>query len=154
MEERIMKITKYVAPVSPLDAVFDRLGFGLPAIDRFFGEASDVGEEGWSAVRLPRTNIRETDDSYVFTMEMPGLSRQNVEVNIEGDTLVVKGEKTEQSEEKGLLRREYRASRFERTFTVGNAIDRDHVKAKMEEGILTVTLPKSAEKVGRKIDVA
>lgn len=149
-----MKITKYVAPVSPLDAVFDRLGFGLPQIDRYFGDANDAAEEGWSAVRLPRTNIRETDDSYLFTMEMPGLSRQNVEVNIEGDTLVVKGEKTEQSEDKGLLRREYRATRFERTFTVGNAIDRDNVKAKMEDGILTVTLPKSAEKVGRKIDVA
>jgi HSP20 family protein len=149
-----MKITKYVAPVSPLDAVFDRLGFGLPAIDRFLGDASGAAEEGWNAVRLPRTNIRETDDSYIFSMELPGLNRQNVEVNIEGDTLVIKGEKSEQSEEKGLLRREYRATRFERTFTVGNAIERDHVKAKMEDGVLTVTLPKSAEKVGRKIDVA
>lgn len=148
-----MKITKYVAPVSPLDAVFDRLGFGLPAIDRFFGDVAAT-EEGWAAVRLPRTNVHETEDAYVFTMEMPGLSRQNVEVNIEGDTLVVKGEKSEQSEEKGLLRREYRASRFERTFTVGDAIDRERVKAKMEDGILTVTLPKSPEKVGRKIDVA
>lgn len=148
-----MKITKYVAPVSPLDAVFDRLGFGLPAIDRFFGETGAT-EEGWTAVRLPRTNVHESEDSYIFTMEMPGLGRQHIEVNIEGDTLVVKGEKSEQSEEKGLLRREYRASRFERTFNVGNAIDRERVKAKMEDGILTVTLPKSPEKVGRKIDVA
>ena len=46
------------------------------------------------------------------------------------------------------------ATRFERTFHVGNAFDRDQVRAKMEDGILTVTLPKSAEKVGRKIDVA
>ncbi len=149
-----MKITKYVAPVSPLDAVFDRLGFGLPAIDRFFGETGELDENAWSAVRLPRTNIRETDDAYLFTMEMPGLGRQDVDVNIEGDTLVIKGGKSETSEDKGLLRREYRATRFERTFTVGNAIDREHVKAKMEDGILTVTLPKSAEKVGRKIDVA
>ena len=87
-------------------------------------------------------------------MEMPGLTRENIEVNIEGDTLLVKGERTEKHEEKGYLRREYRAARFERTFNVGAGIDREKVKAKMEDGILTVTLPKSPEKVGRKIDVA
>ena len=161
-----MKVTKYVTPASSLDAVFDRLGFGLPAIDRFFGDFGPANGEGWSAVRVPRTNIHETDSAFVFTMEMPGLSRQDIDVNIEGETLVIKGGKSEQStgpsaekspqksEEKGLLRREYRATRFERTFHVGNAIDRDQVRAKMEDGILTVTLPKSAEKAGRKIDVA
>jgi len=152
-----MKITKYVTPVSQLDAVFDRLGLGLPAVDRFFSETSSSADSAWSSARLPRTNIRETDDAYVFTMEMPGLSREQVEVNIEGDTLIIKGEKSEKSEpadEKGLLRREYRATRFERTFGVGDSIDREQVRAKMENGILTVTLPKVAEKVGRKIDVA
>ena len=157
-----MKVTKYVTPASSLDAVFDRLGFGLPAIDRFFGDFGPASGEGWSAVRVPRTNIHETDSAFVFTMEMPGLGRQDIDVNIEGDTLVIKGGKSEQSpenspqksEEKGLLRREYRATRFERTFHVGNGFDRDQVRAKMEDGILTVTLPKSAEKAGRKIDVA
>lgn len=147
-----MKITKYVAPVGPFDAVFDRLGWGLPALDRLFNESN--GGESWAAVRLPRTNVHETDDAFLFTMEMPGLSRENVEINLEGDTLVVKGEKSDESEAKGLVRREYQAMRFERTFTVGNAIDREKVKAKMENGILTVTLPKTAERVGRKIDVA
>jgi HSP20 family protein len=147
-----MKITKYVAPASPFDAVFDRLGWGLPALDRLFSESN--GGESWASVRLPRTNVQETDDAFLFTMEMPGLARENVEINLEGDTLVVKGEKSDQSEEKGLVRREYQATRFERTFNVGNAIDRDKVKAKMENGILTVTLPKNPERVGRKIDVA
>lgn len=147
-----MKITKYVAPASPFDAVFDRLGWGLPALDRLFTESN--GGESWTSVRLPRTNVHETDDAFHFTMEMPGLARENVEINLEGDILIVKGEKSEQSEEKGLVRREYQATHFERTFNVGNAIDRDKVKAKMENGILTVTLPKTAERVGRKIDVA
>lgn len=147
-----MKITKYVAPASPFDAVIDRLGWGLPALDRLFSESN--GNENWTAVRLPRTNVHETDDAFVFTMEMPGLGRENVEINLEGDTLVIKGERAQQSEEKGVVRREYQATRFERTFHIGNAVDREHVKAKMEDGILTVTLPKTAEKVGRKIDVA
>ena len=147
-----MKITKYVAPVSPLDAVIDRLGWGLPALDRLFSESN--GGEGWTSVRLPRTNVHEADDAFIFTMEMPGLSRENVEINLEGDTLVVKGEKSVQSEDKGLVRREYQSTRFERTFHVGDTIDRDKVKAKMTDGILTVTLPKTPERVGRKIDVA
>src|SRR5262245_41928335 len=138
MKEKAMKITKYVTPASQLDAVFDRLGFGLPSVDRFFAEVGSP--DATSPARLPRTNIREEDSAYVFTMEMPGLSREHVEVNIEGDTLVVKGEKTETSEksettepagDKGLLRREFRATRFERTFTVGDAIDRERVRAKM-----------------------
>ena len=150
-----MKITKYVAPVSPFDAVIDRLGWGLPALDRLFSESN--GGESWTSVRLPRTNVRETDDAFVFTMEMPGLGRENVEISLEGDTLVVKGEKSdksEQSEDKGVVRREYQSTRFERTFHVGDAIDRGKVKAKMTDGILTVTLPKTPERVGRKIDVA
>lgn len=147
-----MKITKYVAPVNPFDSVFERVGWGLPALDRLFNESN--GGESWTAVRLPRTNVHETDDAFLFTLEMPGLNRENVEINLEGDTLVIKGEKSEQSEDEGLVRREYQAARFERTFSVGNEIDRDKVKAKMENGILTVTLPKSAERVGRKIDVA
>jgi HSP20 family protein len=147
-----MKITKYVAPVSPFDAVFDRLGWGLPTLDRLFSESN--GGESWTSVRLPRTNVRETDDAFVFTMEMPGLGRENVEIDLEGDTLVVKGEKAEQSEDKGLVRREYQSTRFERTFRVGDGIDRDGVKAKMVDGILTVTLPKTPERVGRKIDIA
>jgi len=146
-----MKITKYENPITPFDAVFDRLNWGFPMLDRFLTEGD--GEEAWAAVRMPRTNVQETDSAFIFSMEMPGLTRQDVEVNIEGDTLIVKGEKSEKKEEKGLLRREYRAARFERTFNVAG-IDRDQVAARMEDGILFVTLPKTPGKIGKKIDVA
>ena len=68
-----MKITKYVTPASPIDAVFDRLGLGL---SRSFGELETNGSTGWTAVRLPRTQVAETNDAYLFTLEMPGLSRE------------------------------------------------------------------------------
>ena len=146
-----MKIVKYENPVTPFEAIFDRLNWGFPMLDRFLTESD--GEEAFAAVRLPRTNLQETDDAFVFSMEMPGLTRQDIEVNIEGDTLIVKGEKSEKKEEKGLLRREYRSARFERTFNV-TGVDRENVKAKMENGVLIVTLPKTPEKIGKKIDVA
>jgi len=147
-----MKLVKYETPATTIDRLFDRLNWGFPTLDRVFNDV-ESSEEGWAAIRLPRTNIQETEDSFVFSMEMPGLDKKDVSVNIEGDTLIVRGEKVEKHEEKGLIRREYRSARFERSFNV-NGINRDGVKAKMENGILSVTLPKTPEKVGRKSDIA
>ncbi len=146
-----MKLMKYESPATPIDRLFDRLNWGFP-LERVFGDA-ESSEEGWASIRLPRTNIAELDDAFVFSMEMPGLDKQDVSVNIEGETLIVRGEKSEQHEEKGLIRREYRSTKFERSFNV-NGINRDAVKAKMENGILSVTLPKALDKVGKKVEIA
>jgi HSP20 family protein len=135
------------------DSLFDTWNRGLfPALTRTWDvEASDE-----AALRLPRTNVEEREDSYVFTMEMPGVAKKEVEVSLENDTLTIKGEKVEESEEKedkGFLRREIRSARFERSFSLGNEVDRENIKAKMADGILTITVAKKDEKVGRKVDV-
>lgn len=144
-----MKLIKYDNQVSPFDAIFERFN-QLPSFDRTWPEF----ENGTAlSTRLPRTNVQETDDAYVLTLEMPGLSKENIEVNFEDDQLVVKGEKSEQKEDKGVVRREYHSTRYERSFHV-NGVNRDKVSARMENGILHVTLPKTAERLGRKIDVA
>lgn len=147
---KLIRRENQISPyVSPLDAIFERLNWGLPTLDH-------LDENGQLSTRLPRTNVQETDDAYVLELEMPGLSKGDVEVNFENDTLIVKGEKKEQTENKdkgGVVRREYHTMRYERSFNV-HGVDRDHVSAKMEDGILFVTLPKSAERLGRKIDVS
>ncbi|MDH3197003.1 MAG: Hsp20/alpha crystallin family protein [Candidatus Krumholzibacteria bacterium] len=146
-----MTLIKY-RPLDTMDTFFDRMNRELwPGLDRLWN-----GEQDGEVARTPRTNIVEHEDHFVVTMEMPGLSKQDVEVGIEGDVLIVKGgrEQEQKSEEKGIVRREFRSARFERSFTVGKDVDPDQVKAGMENGILTVTLPKRAEKVGRRIDIA
>ena len=91
-----MKLVKYQRPFGALDTLFDSLNGGFfPA----FSSSVDDSEE--PNLRLPRTNIEETDDSYVITMEMPGLSRKDIEVSLENDKLSVKGERVEKSEEEG-----------------------------------------------------
>lgn len=147
-----MRLTKWT-PLTPIDTVFDRMNWGFPALEKFFEDMTP--SEGSSVLRLPRTNIRETDSDYVFTMEMPGVSKNEVEVHVEGDSLVIKGgHEEEKHDEKGVIRREFRSTRYERTFTIGTDIDREKIKAGMENGVLTVTLPKSAAKVGRKVEVS
>lgn len=145
---KLVKRDNQLSPyVSPLDAIFERLNWGLPTLD--FENAG-----GQLSTRLPRTNVQETDDTYVLALEMPGLNKGDVEVNFENDTLIIKGDKkTETTEEKGVVRREYHTMSYERSFNV-HGVDRDNVSAKMENGILYVTLPKSPERLGRKIDVS
>lgn len=148
-----MTLVKYRRPYGMFDGLFDSWNRGLfPALSRSCGvEASDM-----EALRLPRTNVEEKEDSYVFTMEMPGLVKKDVEVSLENDTLTVKGERVEKSEEKedkGFLRREIRSSKFERNFSLGKEVEQENIKARMEDGILTITVPKKDEKVGRRVDV-
>jgi HSP20 family protein len=145
-----MKLVKYHKPYNMFDELFGDLSRG-------FFPASACGVDSTEkapGLRLPRTNIEENDDGYTLTMEMPGLAKKDVEVSVEKDTLTVKGEKSEKTEEKdGWLRREIRSSSFERSFSLGSEVGAENIKAKMSDGILVITLPKVAEKVGRKVDV-
>jgi HSP20 family protein len=148
----IMKLVKYHRPFGAFDGLFEGLNSGLfPAFPRMYGE--DVASDS-PPQRLPRTNIEETEKEFVFTMEMPGLTKKDVEVSVENETLTVSGEKkVEKEEKKGWLRREIRSMRFERSFSLGNEVDLEKITAKMEDGVLFITLPKKTEKVGRKVDV-
>jgi HSP20 family protein len=147
-----MKLVKYTHQ-SPLDTLFDHFNWGLfPTL--FHNGGTDVEAPEEEALRLPRTNIAEVDGGFELTVEMPGLSKQDVEVSVEGDTLTIKGGKTVEKEGKGWLRREIRSTKFERSFSLGDGVDAEKIKASMENGILTLSLPKSADKVGRKVDVS
>ena len=148
-----MKLVKYVNG-APIETALDRL-WNFPSLDRFFDLDTTSGEAE-AATRSPRTNIRETDESYEFTLEMPGLTKEDIELAIEKDRLVVRGGSESKTEEntKDLVRREFRSSRYERSFGIGNGIDREKISAKLENGVLTVTVPKAAAHVGRRIEIA
>jgi len=151
-----MFITRY-KPRTELDRYFNR-GWTFPSLFREFLESEADREDEVSPHRLPLTNVTETEDAYVFSMEMPGITKDNVDVSVEGDRLIVKGvsesKSEEKSEEKGFIRREYHSTHFERSFSLGNEVDAERVSAKMRDGVLTVSLSKKKEKVGRKVDVA
>jgi HSP20 family protein len=133
-----MFMTKYSRTASP-DTVFNTLG-------SCFG---DVPE----AHRLPRTNIQEVDKSYVLTMEMPGVEKKDIDVSIENDQITISAESSEAAESKEFIRREIRSAKFRRSFTLGDGIDRGKIVAKLDNGVLTVELPRSEKSVGRKVNI-
>src|SRR5512137_2182491 len=101
----------------------------------------------------PEVNIFETSDGYVLEAEMPGVSKEGLEVTLEGNEMTILGHrKTEQVPGQSLYRERTLAD-YRRVFELDPAIDTAKIAAKMEQGVLTLTLPKSERVKPRKIVV-
>lgn len=94
-----------------------------------------------------RTDIRETDTSYELDIELPGFEKSEIKVSLENGHLTVGAEKTEKEEHKSAryLRKECRVS-CRRSYYVGEDVEQENVKARYENGILFLTVPKTQPK--------
>ncbi len=106
---------------------------------------------GW----LPAVDIRETDDTFEFTAELPGLGKDDVHITIEDKVLTLSGERAWNEEEnKNSYHRVERAyGSFSRSFTLPSTVDADKVAAKFEHGLLTISVPKAEEVKPRQIKI-
>ncbi len=103
---------------------------------------------------IPPVDIYETEGDYVIVADMPGVSKENVEVNLENGVLEILGHAAEKDEAQNHLKyREYRLYDYRRTFNVGGDVNEAGITAKAENGVLTVTLPKREEAKPRKIEI-
>ncbi len=95
----------------------------------------------------PRVNIVETKEAHLLEFAVPGFEKNNFSINVEGDQLTVSGElgEKEESEDKNYTRKEFSYTNFKRPFTLPQTVEKDSIKAKYENGILTVILPKKEE---------
>jgi HSP20 family protein len=100
------------------------------------------------------TDIYETDDALTVVMEIPGVEKKDVEVNVENDVLRVEG-RVDFTKYEGLepLYTEYNVGHFARSFTLSNRIDQQQIAAQLEDGVLTLTLKKAKEAMPRKITI-
>lgn len=107
----------------------------------------------------PAVDLIEKDQAYEVTAELPGMDDKNVEVKVANGTLTIRGEKKEEKEEnekeKGYYLSERRYGSFQRVFRIPAGVDSDKIEASFAKGILTVTLPKTADaqKAEKKINV-
>lgn len=123
--------------------------------DRIFGELF-VDDNGDSpTVWRPRVDISETESEFRVTADLPGVDKDEVNVNFEDDTLVITGERKQEttSEETNFYRTERVYGRFSRSFTFPKGIEIDKIVAKFDNGVLYVSIPKTAESKPRKISV-
>lgn len=115
-----------------------------------FGDGESV--TAWK----PDVDLTETDEEFCLTAEFPGMSADDIDVEVEENDLVLRGEKGMEKEEEGedyhVTERSY--GEFYRRFSLPSSVDAEKISAEMKDGVLTVRLPKTEQKAGRKIEIA
>lgn len=101
----------------------------------------------------PRADVVDTAEAYEVIVEMPGVRREDLVIELEKDTLAVQGKRRLSASEHLLVDGRLASTPFERRFTLGNDIDRSKIQARLEDGILTVTLPRKEEVKPQRIEV-
>ena len=140
----IVPVSRRAASTRAFERLFD------DAFDRFFGpEATNDG----APVRRPALDVSESDTQYTVTLDVPGVRREDVQVSIDGRKVAIVASaeapaadvpQAEGSAGERVLLRERTAARFARSFTVGQDIDEAASQARLDNGVLTLTLAKRA----------
>jgi len=126
-------------------------------IDRLFGEYLPFfgDEELEKGVWSPTMDLTETETEYVVKMDVPGISKQDITVNLQDHMLVVSGERKEEKKEKTESRLVYerRFGSFYRSLSLPHAARDEEISAEMHEGVLTIHVKKSEEAKPRRIEI-
>jgi HSP20 family protein len=101
----------------------------------------------------PTVNIHETKDGHIVQAEMPGVSKEGLDIGLEGNTLTIHGRRAMNDLVAESLYRESSTADYQRVFELDPAIDTARIDAKIEQGVLTIQLPKSERVKPRKIVV-
>lgn len=127
-------------------------------INRLFDESVSRGpgregmaRRGWT----PAVDIFEDNDSITLKMDLPGIQQSDIQVELEGETLTIRGERTlDDQESPNCLRAERVSGPFMRTFTLATQVQADRVTAQYRDGVLMVTIPKAEETKPRRIEIS
>ena len=113
-------------------------------------------EWGGGKVFTPAIDIKDEEDKLVVTTDLPGINKEDVEINLKEDMLEIsaKSGKEKETEEEGYLRRERAYTRFYRAVRLPTSVKEEGSTAKIENGVLTITLPKmKLEEPSKKIPI-
>ena len=112
----------------------------------------NVGDVAMGA-RRPRLDVIETADAYLLEADLPGVSPDGLDVRIEQGVLTIEATAAPGDAARTVLRRESPRNAFSRRVRIGDGVDAEGVTAAMEDGVLRLTLPKSANQRSRRIEV-
>jgi len=142
MREEENRVTRRGRYLSPMEVVLRSIA---PEFDVFNGERE------WA----PEVDITEDAETITVKTELPGMKREDIEIDVANGVLSIKGEKKEEKEEKSKTwhRREVRYGSFARSFTLPTDVKSDEAKASYDNGVLKVVLPKEEKALHRKIQI-
>ena len=131
-------------------------------LDSAFNDFFDTDWMPRTATTAPAVNVKESDKAFTMEIAAPGLKKEYCKVNINGEgNLVVKIEHKAEHEEKPeqtegekfhYVRREFTYTNYEQTYILPDEVDKEQICAKVEDGILTVEMPKLAPEPEKKMD--
>lgn len=112
-----------------------------------WNELSRPGEFWGRTITVPAVNITEDKDQFIVSMAVPGMKKNDFNIDLEGNLLIISSEKEDIKEEKdeAYTRKEYSYSSFSRSFTLPEEVNKEKILATYEEGILKLMLPKKEE---------
>jgi HSP20 family protein len=143
-----MPLMKWRSPGEELTRMERRMRrlFEEPFRPDFFTE-----EMGW----MPAIEVVDADKTIEVTVELPGMSKDDVDISLEHNVLTIRGEKKEEKEEKEKERYVFERfyGTFQRAFTLPSPVEAGNVKAEFRNGVLRIHLPKTAESQGKKIPI-
>jgi HSP20 family protein len=136
---------------SLFDDIFDDSFFAPHDIlmDKVFGKmfpntAQELGTSLFESRAYPKVDIRETDNEFILEAEVPGLDKNQVKVDVKVDTLIIRGDKRDETKKEGKYNvREIKRSSFVRSFLLPpEVVNKDSIKAKFQDGILEIVVQK------------
>jgi HSP20 family protein len=136
---------------------YTRPGLAWPTLGRLTSLQDELDRLFESPLQAwtPALDVHEDKDNYSIRVELPGMKREEIEVSIQNDALVISGERKAEAVSEGteVHRQERFYGKFSRVLTLPTAVAGDQVKAAYKDGVLVVTLPKAEESKPRQITV-
>ncbi|HLR24900.1 MAG TPA: Hsp20/alpha crystallin family protein [Fodinibius sp.] len=121
-------------------------------MDEFFNNAVQNRRDSF----VPGIDIAETDNQFEISAELPGMKKEDINISLDNGHLSVSGERNMKKEEEGktLHRVETSYGSFNRSFQLPDNVDEESIKASYEDGLLNITINKSADKVKKQIEIS
>ncbi|NWB84296.1 MULTISPECIES: Hsp20/alpha crystallin family protein [Pseudomonas] len=122
-------------------------GSGLPSFGRGLFDVEPFWRRELITHAMPAVDIVEKDKSFEITAELPGMDQKNIEIKLSNGSLIIKGEKKEDKEEKrkGYHMTERHYGSFERVFNLPTSVEAEKIEANFSKGVLSISLPKKAD---------
>ncbi|WP_372637738.1 Hsp20/alpha crystallin family protein [Fodinibius sp.] len=121
-------------------------------MDEFFNEAVSTRRNNFT----PSIDISETDDKFLISAELPGMKKEDINIDLENGRLTISGERSFKKEEEGkkFHRVETRYGSFNRSFQLPDNVDEESIEASYEDGLLNISVEKDEDKVKKQIEIS